>query len=150
MKVFLSFVCVLAFMTTGCSSLTKNLLKDPDVQLENVEVADISLKDISLNLKFNVQNPNPIPIHLSQLNYSIHLSGQKVTEGLFDKSVNIPASGAGQIVVPLKFEYNAVGSLLDGLIKKTLTRDYEITGSAKLGIFSIPFSKKGQIELNKK
>ena len=35
------------------------------------------------------------------------------------------------------------------LAELLLSKDYEVHGSAKLGLFSIPFSKKGEVEFNK-
>lgn len=130
--------------------LTNELLKNPEVQLSQVEVTGISLKDISMNLKLKVNNPNPIPLSLDKVSYSVQFSGQKVTEGTFDKGIQIPAAGEGELIVPLKFEYNSLGSLVDGFLQKSLTKEYEVAGAATLGIFSIPFSKKGEITLDKK
>lgn len=134
----------------GCASLTGEILKDPEVQLTTVEITNVSLKDVSLNLKLSVNNPNPIPLNLKSVNYSLQFSGIKVTEGVFDKGIDIPAVGVGELIIPLKFEYNAIGSLIDGFMKKNLTRAYEISGSANLGLFSIPFAKKGEVDLGKK
>ena len=53
------------------------------------------------------------------------------------------------VTVPLKFKFNSVGNLLSGLINRSLKKDYELTGSAKMGFFSIPFNKKGEVNLAK-
>lgn len=142
-RILLSMILLL----TSCSSFTGKILKDPEVQLQGLDVSSISAKEVSINLRLNVKNPNPIPLKLNEINYALKVSGKMVTEGVFDKGVNIPADGEGEVVVPLKFEYNTIGSLLEGLIKKSITRDYELNGAAKIGIFSIPFTKKGAIEL---
>ena len=143
-------VSFFAFFISSCAMLTQDLLKDPEVSIANFEMTNITLKDISINLKLNIKNPNPIPLNLGKVNYALNFSGKKVTEGVFDKGIDIPATGNGEVVIPLKFEYNAIGSLLDGFIKKTITKDYELNGTAQFGIFSIPFNKKGEIQLDKK
>lgn len=141
-------IVVLMFFFAGCASWTGKILKDPEVLLNHVEVSDISTKDISLNLRLIVKNPNSIPLKLNEINYSLRVADRMVTEGQVEKGINIPASGEGEVVVPLKFQYSTVGSIFEGLMKRTLTRDYEITGSAKVGIFSIPFAKKGEINFD--
>ncbi len=149
-KTVLNFsVLLLILFFTGCASLTRDLLKDPEVKILAFTVSNITAESVSVNVKLNVNNPNPIPLRLDQVGYNLKLSGQQVTEGTFDQGVDIPANGANDVVIPLTFKFNAIGSLIDSFLKKTITKEYEITGSAKLGLFSIPFNKKGEINLKK-
>ena len=139
----------LSLSFTSCAELTKSLIKDPEVKVVDFKLADLTQEGVAVVLNLNIKNPNPIPINLDSVNYSLLVSGEKVTEGVFDKGIQIPASGEGQLAVPLKFQFKSVGNLLSGLINRSFVKDYELTGSAKLGIFSIPFTKKGEINLNK-
>jgi len=133
----------------GCAALTKDLLKDPEVKVLDFAVKKVTMDSVAVDLKLNINNPNPIPLQVSEVGYNLKFSGQNVTEGVFDKGINIPANGANDLVVPLTFRYNAFQSLVSGYLNKTLTREYELSGSAKVGIFSIPFIKKGEVQLNK-
>jgi LEA14-like dessication related protein len=144
-KIFL----VLLLLITGCASLTQDLLKDPEVKILDFAVTNINAESVSVNLKLNVNNPNPIPLKLGQVGYNLKLSGLQVTEGVFDQGIDIPATGANDVNIPLTFKYDAVGSLINSFLKKTITKDYELTGSAKVGFFSIPFNKKGEINFKK-
>lgn len=142
------FLVVFPFLAlSSCTLLTKDLLKDPEVKIMNVAVENVGLKDILIHLKLNIKNPNGIAIKLTKINYALQFSGKKVTEGVFDKGFEVPANGESDVVVPLNFEYNALGGLIDGLMKKSLSKDYELNGAAQVGIFSIPFTKKGEIKL---
>ena len=134
---------------TSCAQLSKDILKDPEVKISDLAVANISAESISINLKMNVNNPNPIPLKLGQVGYNLKLSGMQVTEGVFDQGIDIPANGANDVVIPLTFKYNAVESIVNSFLKKTMAKDYEFSGSAKVGFFSIPFNKKGEINLKK-
>ena len=134
---------------SSCANLTGSLLKDPEVNISNFKLTDMTSKDISIDLVLDVNNPNPIPLNLDSVDYSLNLSGQKVTEGTMNKGVSIPASGKGQVTIPMKFAYNSVGSLLSGLMNRSFKKDYELNGTAKVGIFSIPFTKKGEVNLSK-
>lgn len=136
----------LVFAISGCASLTGKILKDPEVFLNGVEVTDFSVKSISLNLRLIVRNPNSIPLKLNQINYSLKVANQLVSEGLFENGINVPAQGEGEVVVPLKLKFQTLGAIFDGLVSRSLNRDYEVKGSANIGIFSIPFSKKGEIK----
>lgn len=133
---------------SACSTLS-GVLKDPEVKIKEFKLAGITSEGVNIDLGLNVKNPNPVALKLDQVEYALNVSGEKVTEGVFDKGVNIPAGGEGTVYIPLKFQFTSVGNLLSGLINRSFEKDYELTGSAKLGIFSIPFVQKGTIDLNK-
>jgi LEA14-like dessication related protein len=135
-------------MMSACSSLN-GIVKDPVVHVTEFKLANVSSEGVSIDLGLNVQNPNSVPLKLDAVNYALNVAGEKVTEGTFDKGVNIPAGGEGTVYIPLKFQFTSVGNLLSGLMDRSLTKDYELTGSAKLGFISVPFVQKGTINLNK-
>jgi LEA14-like dessication related protein len=135
-------------MLSACSSV-KGIVKDPVVHVTEFKLTNVSAEGVSIDLGLNVQNPNSVPLKLDEVDYALNVSGEKVTEGTFDKGVNIPAGGEGTVYIPLKFQFTSVGNLLSGLMNRSFEKDYELTGSAKLGFISIPFSQKGKIDLNK-
>lgn len=145
----LALIAGLSTVVVSCAALTKDLLKDPEVKVLDFAVKKVTMDSVSVDLKLNINNPNPVPLQVSEVGYNLKFSGQNVTEGVFDKGINIPANGANDLVLPLTFKYNAVQSLVSGYLNKTLSREYELSGSAKVGIFSIPFTKKGEVQLNK-
>lgn len=140
---FLVFACTLA----ACTSLTEKLLKDPEVKVTDVQVTDISSKDLSLDLKLNINNPNPLKLKVGKITYGLNLEGDTVTEGEYTQGIVVPSNGMVDVVVPLKFKYNALQSLVSNLLNKKTTKDYVFKGSVDLGLISIPFEEKGQLKL---
>ena len=133
---------------SACSSLGP-ILKDPEVKVTDLKLLGVTAQGVDIDVGLNVKNPNPLPLNLDSVDYALSLSGEKVTEGTFDKGIKIPANGEGVVRIPLKFQFKSVGNLLSGLFNRSFKKDYELAGSVKLGIFSIPFVKKGEIDLNK-
>ncbi|MEK2646890.1 LEA type 2 family protein [Bdellovibrio sp. BCCA] len=145
-KISYFFVIVILTMATACSSFTKGLLKDPEVSVVGLDVSNVTAQDALVHVKLNVKNPNPVPLRVGKITYALTLSGKDVTEGEFKEGVDVPSQGENTVVVPLRFKYNTVGTLVDGLLKGTLSKEYELKGSAQMGLFSIPFNKKGELE----
>jgi LEA14-like dessication related protein len=143
------FVSVFALLVSSCASFTKGLVQDPEVKVLDFSITNLTMQDVAVNVKMNVKNPNPLPINLDKINYNLKFSGQQVTEGVFDQGVTIPASGENTVTVPLKFNYNSINSLMSGIFKNTFAKDYELTGSVKMGLFSIPFTQKGEVKFSK-
>jgi LEA14-like dessication related protein len=137
----------LLIILTSCASFTGDLLKDPSVSVKSLNVSKFSLQAVSLDLELTVDNPNPIPLSLSQITYALNFSGESVTSGTFEKGIDIPANGSNTVLVPLNFKYQSLGNLLVSALNKSLSKDYDLNGAVKLGIFSIPFSKKGMLKL---
>ena len=145
---FVVLALVIGFLT-GCESLTKSFLKDPEVTVLNVDVTDITLSEIMLSVNLNVKNPNSIPLRLDRVTYQFNISGDTVTEGTMTEGLQVPAAGENNLRLPLKFKFSTVAGILQGLMQNSLTKEYELKGSAQLGIFSIPFSKRGEVQLKK-
>ena len=145
----MKLAAVLLFaVLSSCAYLTKDL-KDQEVAVTDFTVTDVSVEDVAIDLHLKVKNPNPVALKVDQISYALTFSGKSVTEGVFDKGVNIPASGENSILIPLRFKYGSLGNILSSLLKNTYTKDYELSGTAKIGIFSIPFRKKGEVNFNK-
>lgn len=146
MKKSIYFLIFVVTVMVSCSSLTKNLLKDPEVSVVGLNVSEVTGQDALVNVKLNVKNPNPVPLRLGTVTYALTVSGQDVTEGVFKNGIDIPSQGENVVVIPLRFKYNTVGNLVSGILKGTLTKEYELKGSAQMGLFSIPFTQKGELE----
>ncbi len=142
------FVVAILFLSS-CALLTQDILKDPEVKILDFAVSNITAEQVSVNLKLNVNNLNPVPLKLDHVAYNLKLSGLQATEGVFDQGVDIPANGSNDVSIPLTFKYNALGSLINSFLNKTMTKNYELSGSAKVGFFTIPFNKKGEINFKK-
>jgi LEA14-like dessication related protein len=138
-----------SLVLSSCASLTQDLLKDPEVKVIDFKLTNVTLEDVSVAVKMNIKNPNAIPLKLDEVSYSLKFSGNDVTEGNFKEGVNIPASGQNDVTVPLKFKYSSVSNVISSLFNNTFSKDYEIAGTAKLGIFLIPFNKKGEVKFTK-
>lgn len=143
----------IAMIISGCSSLTKIFLKDPELNVVSVKAANISLTDISIDIEVNVKNPNQIEINLDSLAYKLSLSGETVAEGNFDNEIIIPASDQKKIIIPVKFRFNSIQSILTGMMEKSFKNEYEFSGNAIMGGVlkgvRIPFLQKGELNLGK-
>ncbi len=145
----IAFLVLICGLLIGCESLTKSFLKDPEVTVVGVDVTDITMSEISLSVNMNVKNPNSIPLRLDRVTYQFNISGDTVTEGTMTDGLQVPAGGENNLRLPLKFKFSTISGILQGLMQSSFTKEYELKGSAQLGIFSIPFSKRGEVQLKK-
>lgn len=142
-----AIILVLSLHIFSCSSFEK--LKDPEVKVTGVNVTDVGAQDLSVDLKLNIKNPNARTFSIGKIVYGLSLSGQAVTEGTYDKGIELPAEGATDVTVPLKFKYASLNAIVNNFLNKTLTKDYILTGTVDFGPLSIPFNQKGTLKLGK-
>ncbi|MFN8792289.1 MAG: LEA type 2 family protein [Bdellovibrionales bacterium] len=114
--------------------------------MKNVKVMQADLKEALLNVNMMVYNPNSHEIVLDEIQYKIKLNGRHFSEGVARENLKVGAKTTTLIPLPLKVKYSDLLLSLDDIAKgKQLT--YDVVGDAKLGLFAIPFSKSGNLDL---
>lgn len=140
----IAWVYLLVSMS-ACLSVPKNLV-EPKVNLQAVDVKDATFSDATLLFQFQVENPNAVPIEVDSLNYNLKLNGQNFTEGSVNEGLKVGANSQTTIPLPIRVKYTDLTSSLSQLISRGST-PYELNGSVKMGLFSIPFKKEGEVRL---
>jgi len=140
---------------TGCASLEDiqsvvNISK-PKTSITDTQITKLNLEGADLAFKIKIDNPNPIPIKMAGLDYSILFEGQQFTEGKKREQISIASNGSSEITIPLAFKFaelfNTIKNLKD---KKEL--NYEIKTVAMfdlpiLGMQSLPLSTQGKLPI---
>lgn len=143
----LCLVMGLVLMVSGCETL-KMLIKPPAVTFDSVTISGASLFQSTLELTYNVSNPNPVGMKLDAITYNLVVEGKSLFEGDQPKGIMIPGMGSEKCVLPITVNYmESVESVIDLFKKDSLA--YEVSGTFKLGMFTIPYSHKDTISLPK-
>ncbi len=136
-----------AFTAAGCKTL-QNLVRSPDVKLEKATLKSTTLFQGDLEFTFSVTNPNPIGVKLDGLNYQLSIEGKKIMEGNQAQGLDLPALASRSVMVPITVNYmESVDSLVDFFRKDTLS--YELSGTCRIGPFTVPFSHRDVITIPK-
>lgn len=65
------------------------------VKMGNIDIGKLGLKESSLDMTVNIQNPNAFPIKMKDGKYKLLINNnENVMEGVMEKVVNIPPHGA--------------------------------------------------------
>lgn len=142
-KIFLSLTLLLL---CSCASFWGSVLEKPQVELDHIKVKDASLKGTTLVFVVSVDNPNKVDLKVDQINYKVFVNEKEITQAKTDKAVNVPAQSKANVEIPLPIEYNKIFTDLKELMFAE-SATYKIEGDAKLSLFTIPFTKKGEFKL---
>lgn len=104
----------LTLLTAGCATL-----EPPRVQVQRLGRPQLGLTGATLDVTFNVRNPNPDPITIERVQYDLFLNGVRVGDGFITQTVEVP--GFGDARMSSRFDLNYLR--VPGAVKSILDRD---------------------------
>ena len=151
----LSPVLVLTSLASGCATLQQMAAKafrKPTLTFKNASLTDVSLGSTTVNLSYQLQNPNPFGLSLASVDYAFFVEGKQVVAGSPPGGLSIPASGSTVLVLPASVKFAELAPVLETFLTKDVAA-YRAQGSVgvqtPLGIIKIPLSKEGTFPVPK-
>jgi len=143
MKLMMSLFFSLFF--SACLSIPKNLI-EPKVELQSVQVQDPTFSDATLVFQFQVENPNTVPLEVDSLNYNLQLNGKQFTEGSVSEGLKVGSQSTATLPLPIRVKYSDLAGSISSFLSQGST-PYQVQGAVRMGLFSIPFQKEGEVKL---
>lgn len=140
----------LGLLAAGCSSLPRQLAP-PQVELESLALVRAGADSQDFRLGLRITNPNPLPIPVELLRFSVRLGGEGLIAGNSAQRMVLPARG--QETLRLEVSTDLVSSLRRLLALAEGPDDtlaYEIDGELVLDPRhrrSLPFRSRGRVPL---
>src|SRR5436309_11504817 len=141
-----------AVITSACATLRGLTFQDPQIELRQIEVVGVGLTGGTLNLAFDVYNPNDYRIRSTRMEVGIDLEGTHFGDALLERPLDLSPTNHSRVVVPVRFEWAGVGAGA----KAMLTRQalgYGLTGTVfldtPLGDRTVTLRGKGNVPLKK-
>jgi LEA14-like dessication related protein len=119
----------------------------PRVRLESLEGARYSEEKVDLLVRLGVENPNPFPLRLEGLRYTILVGGRKLGEGTHGTADLVDAAATGVYPVEVAVTKETWGEDVRALIAKG-TLPYEVAGELTGPLVRVPYSLSGDVKLN--
>lgn len=144
---------ILLFCLTGCAS-SGGLVTAPTVKLTSVELANLSFRQQTFLLGFDVHNPNPFPLPVRSVRYNLRLDGDSFAGGETQSDFSVPANGDDAFVISVDLDFMSTATKLASLIQGGM-RDqvqYDLDGSFAVDIpfvRPVPFRSSGVIDIGR-
>lgn len=144
---------LLCVASAGCATL-KNALQfqKPDVLLQEINVTGLGLTGGTLDLVFDVYNPNQYSLRSTRLDVSLQLAETDFGEALIDKPLDLSPENHSRVVMPVRFTWSGVGAAARSLLQSQ-ELPYGLTGAVLLdtpiGDKRVGLSSKGKVPLRK-
>lgn len=142
-------------LLSGCAalqSLFKNAFKKPRLSFKTARLAQASLSDATVDLVYQLDNPNPLGLSLASVSYAFFVENKQVVAGTPAKGLNIAAKGKSDLVFPANVKFADIAPVVQTFLNKD-TAQYKAQGSlgiqTPIGIISFPLEHEGTFEVPK-
>lgn len=111
-------------------SLTQlfELPKPPQLSFGGLALSDVSLEGATLELKYAVDNPNPLPIALGEVKYGLQVEGKNIATGGPAPDTEIAANGKTDVTARARVQFLELAASLPALLQKDAAK-FSFTGS---------------------
>lgn len=118
-------------VVVGCATLGKLYFQDPDVQLKEIDITGLGLSGGTMNLIFDVYNPNDYRVRSTRMELGLDLEATHFGDAVLEKPLDLSPQNHNQVVVPVRFEWAGVGAGARALLSRQAIR-YGLTGAVLL------------------
>lgn len=140
-------------VATACATLRSVLnFQEPQVALQEINITGLGLTGGTLDLVFDVYNPNDYRLRSTRLEVGLDLEGTHFGDALIDRPLDLSPTNHSQVVMPVRFEWSGVGAAARGLLTRQALK-YGVTGAVlldtPLGEKRVQLRSTGDVPLKK-
>ncbi len=136
----------------ACATLGRLSFKEPELELQEIDVTGIGLTGGTFDLVFDVWNPNDYRLRSTRLEVGIDLEGTHFGDALLDRPLDLSPTNHTRVVVPVRFEWAGIGAGAKALLTRRAV-GYGITGAVLLdtpvGDRRVALTGRGNVPLMK-
>lgn len=149
-----STIAIAGLLLAACASL-EDLVSPPGVSLRNVHAEELGFERQTFLLSFDVTNPNPFPLPLTEIRYGIELDGMRFASGRTPASLDIPAGSDSEFAIRVEMDLVSTVPDLLFVLRNGMDRDipYSLEGELHTsipGARPVRFANAGAVRLLKK
>ncbi|MGH7529611.1 MAG: LEA type 2 family protein [Gemmatimonadales bacterium] len=142
--------CVLL---ASCATLRQALsFQEPQITLQEINLTGLGLTGGTLDLVFDVYNPNDYRLRSTRLEVGLDLEGTYFGEALIDKPLDLSPENHSRVVMPVRFAWSGVGAAARAIFERQELQ-YGLTGAAlldtPLGERRLQITSAGDVPLKK-
>ena len=116
---------------SACATLSKLSFREPELELQEINVTGVGLTGGTFELVFDVYNPNEYRIRSTRLEVGVDLEGTHFGDALLERPLDLSPTNHSRVVVPVRFEWSGVGAGAKALLTRRAVA-YGLTGRVLL------------------
>ena len=142
----------LILVASACATLGKLYFQEPQIQLQQINVTGLGLSGGTMDLVFDVYNPNDYRIRSTRIEVALDLENTHFGDAYLERPLDLSPTNHSRVVVPTRFEWAGIGAGARALFTKQAI-NYALTGrvvlETPLGDKRVGMTGRGQVPLKK-
>ena len=126
--------------------------EQPQVDLREIHVTSLGLSGGTMDLVFDVYNPNDYRVRSTRLEVDLELARTDFGQALIDKPLDLSPQNHSQVVMPVRFTWAGVGAAARSLLESR-ELPYGLTGAVlvdtPIGEKRVELKSNGNVPLKK-
>jgi hypothetical protein len=110
----------------------------PKFEVEKVVMRSASPREIALEMRVDVRNPNAFELPAGRIGCGLHLSGKEVVRADLEIAEPIAAGGSAGVTVPLRISVLKAGKAAARMLLPFSSLDVAVKGEARFGGVPVP------------
>lgn len=110
----------------------------PRFHVEKVVLRKASPKEVALEMRMDVRNPNAFAIPPGRIGCGLHLSGREVVHADVEIPAGIEGGGSAEVLVPIRISVLKAGKAVARLLIPFTSLDVAVKGEAVFGGVPVP------------
>lgn len=144
-------IVALVTLVPGCAGM-ETLVEPPVVSLRHVEPRDLDISGQTFVLRFDATNPNPFPLPVRSVVYTIRLDGERFAGGEATSAFSVPARSDAGFAITVEVDLLRTAPRLLYVLRDSVERDipYELEGEFGIDlpyVRPVSFRHSGEIAL---
>jgi hypothetical protein len=145
---------VFALLALGACATLKNALvfQQPDILLKQINVTGLGLTGGTLDLVFDVFNPNDYRLRGTRVEVGLDLEGVHFGDALLERPLDLSPVNHSEVIVPLRFEWAGVSAGARALLSRQAVK-FGLNGAVMvetpLGERRVGLQTSGDVPLRK-
>ena len=122
---------VVLVLLAGCATVGHLSFTEPTVELKQINITGLGLSGGTLDLVFDVYNPNAYRLRSTRTEISLDLEGEHFGDALLERPLDLSPTNHSQVIVPVRFDWAGIGAGARGLLRRKAI-GYGVTGAVLL------------------
>ena len=145
---------ILLLVTVSSCATLRNALTfaQPQIDLRQINVTSLGLSGGTMDLVFDVYNPNGYRLRSTRLEVGVELAGTDFGQALIDKPLDLSPQNHSQVVMPVRFTWAGVGAAARSLLESQQL-PYGLSGAVlvetAIGDKRVELKSSGNVPLRK-
>jgi len=138
----------------GCAAVqgAVGAAQTPSLTFERAELVDVSAEGATVKLFYQLGNPYPVALPISDAAYRIDVEGHPLVNGQMPNGLRVAPEGKAELVLPAHFVFSSLGPALGPVMAKG-SAHYRVQGQltvdSPVGPVAVTLSGEGELNLGR-